>query len=250
MRIHLPDAALDAAAQRAAVAFFLHRHDARAGFFGDGLRAVGAAVVGDDDFAAHAGALDAEPRLFDAAGDRFRLVQARHDDAQFNGFGHAANLMQTPGIWRARVWRGETARQFFSMCSRHQVSDPVKSVARWELTAQFWRDVRPPMSPASTVTRFRPDFPFDHDPFDIVWKLDEWMVAVPQRYNRPPPKRTPEGIIRVVRARHEADGRARCRAVRRATEPARRCGGHTRNKPMPAVAAVGCRDVAAPAVRR
>ena len=88
----MPARGADAAAQRAAVAFFLHRHDARAEFFRDGLRTVGAAVVGDEDFAAHAGALDSEPRLLDAARERFRLVQARHQNGQFHGFAHAANL--------------------------------------------------------------------------------------------------------------------------------------------------------------
>ena len=42
-------------------------------------------------------------RLFDAAGDGFRLVQARHDDAQFNWVGHEANLLKRPALWRARV---------------------------------------------------------------------------------------------------------------------------------------------------
>ena len=87
---------MDAAAQGAAVAFVLHRHDAGAEFPGDGLRAVGAAIVGDDDFAGHAGALDSEPRLLDAVRERFRLVQAGHENGQFHGFAHETNFIQTP----------------------------------------------------------------------------------------------------------------------------------------------------------
>ena len=47
------DAGLELEPERAAIALFPHRHDARAEFFGDGWRTFGAAVVGDDDFAAH-----------------------------------------------------------------------------------------------------------------------------------------------------------------------------------------------------
>ena len=94
----------DAATQRAAVAFFLHWHYARAEFPGDGRRAVGAAIVGNDDFAPDAGALDSEPRHFDAARERFRLVQAGHKNRQFHGFAHAANLLKGTAIWRVRVF--------------------------------------------------------------------------------------------------------------------------------------------------
>ena len=93
MRIYLPLRRRDAAAQGIAVAFFLHGHDARAEFFGDGLRAVGAAVVGDQNFAGHSGALDAELRLFNAAGNGLRLVEARHENGQFNGFRHGAIII-------------------------------------------------------------------------------------------------------------------------------------------------------------
>ena len=57
---------------------------ARPQAFSDLLRPVVAAVVGDDDFSAEAVARDGELRLLDAAPDRRRFVQARHDDRQLD----------------------------------------------------------------------------------------------------------------------------------------------------------------------
>ncbi len=54
-------------------------------------------------FGAQCGALDAEFGFFEAAREGFRLVQAGHQDGQFDGFGHALNLMEFAAPWRARV---------------------------------------------------------------------------------------------------------------------------------------------------
>ena len=50
---------------------------------GDLLRAIGAAVVGDDHLAAHAQLLEGPKRLVDTPPDGSRFVQARHDDRDF-----------------------------------------------------------------------------------------------------------------------------------------------------------------------
>ena len=70
----------DAAAQGAAVALFPHVNHSRPQLLGDGHGPVGAAVVGHQDFPAHACPVEALPRLLNAGGKRFRLVQARHQD--------------------------------------------------------------------------------------------------------------------------------------------------------------------------
>jgi hypothetical protein len=70
----------DAADQRAAVALSRDRNEARAELFGDGLGAVGATVVGDDDLGRQAVFLDRQLSFVDAGGQRLSLVQAGHHD--------------------------------------------------------------------------------------------------------------------------------------------------------------------------
>jgi hypothetical protein len=58
--------------------FFLHMDNPRSEFLRDQHRVIPAAIVGHEDLAAHATALNAHPGLFDAPGERLCLVQARH----------------------------------------------------------------------------------------------------------------------------------------------------------------------------
>src|SRR5208282_916794 len=59
--------------------------------------------------------LNAEPGRFDATGDGFRFVQARHHDAQLNGSGHGANLLKRPSLWRARVSAHRSSTRYQSI---------------------------------------------------------------------------------------------------------------------------------------
>ena len=77
--------------QGAAVAACARRGTTRAPCVaGDLLRAVGAAVVGDDDLAVDAQPLEGCDGLGDAGADRAGLVQARHDDGDFEVIGPVA----------------------------------------------------------------------------------------------------------------------------------------------------------------
>ena len=98
----------NAAGDRAAVAFFFHGNNARAGFFRDGLRAVGAAVVGDRNFAAHAGFLDSEFCFLNATRERFRLVETGHENCKFDWISHATNLIESHVVWRACVSKSKS----------------------------------------------------------------------------------------------------------------------------------------------
>jgi len=62
--------------------------DARAQGLGHGLRAIGRAVVGDQDFARNAAALQIAAGLANADLDGLRLVQAGHQNGQFDLLGH------------------------------------------------------------------------------------------------------------------------------------------------------------------
>jgi len=73
----------DAAQQGSSVTLLRDRHDARAHPARDLLRAVGAAVVGDQHLARDTGALEETLRLADAGGERLGLVEAGHQDGQF-----------------------------------------------------------------------------------------------------------------------------------------------------------------------
>ena len=73
----------DPSHERASVALGLDRHDARPPGLGDGLRAVGAAVVGDDDLAGDTVVGEAGAGFLDADGERLGLVEARHHHAEF-----------------------------------------------------------------------------------------------------------------------------------------------------------------------
>ena len=75
---------LDAADQGAAVALARHVDDTHPQLPGHRQRAVGAAVVGDDDLRRQAVFLDCLLRLADADGQRLGLVEARHDDRDFD----------------------------------------------------------------------------------------------------------------------------------------------------------------------
>ena len=72
----------DAADQGRAVAALGHGDQARAVRLGDGLGAVGGAVVGDQHLARDAGALEEAAGLVDADRQRFRLVQAGHQNGE------------------------------------------------------------------------------------------------------------------------------------------------------------------------
>ena len=72
--------------QRRAVAARGDGDDARAAFVGDLLRAVGAAVVGDDHLAVDAVSASEALRLVDAGAERLGLVQARQHDREFEFF--------------------------------------------------------------------------------------------------------------------------------------------------------------------
>ncbi len=75
----------DPACQRRTVAASFDRDDARSELLGDLLRAVGGSVVGHDDLAGDADALERVERLLDADADRARLIQARHDHRELRG---------------------------------------------------------------------------------------------------------------------------------------------------------------------
>jgi len=75
-----PARGVDAADQRAPVSLSRDVDNAHAELACDGLRAVGAPVVGDDDLRRQAVLLDRLSRLADARGKRLDLVEARHDD--------------------------------------------------------------------------------------------------------------------------------------------------------------------------
>ena len=77
-----PAGRFNARAQGAAIALFLYGDDPRPRLSGDGRRPVGAPVVGDQHFPAQPRPLQAGARLFNAASQRFRLVEARHQDRQ------------------------------------------------------------------------------------------------------------------------------------------------------------------------
>ena len=74
----------DARAERGAVAPFGHRDDPGPERFRDRLRAVGAAVVGDDDLAVDAQRLHRGPGLRDARGEGLGLVEAGQDDRKLD----------------------------------------------------------------------------------------------------------------------------------------------------------------------
>jgi hypothetical protein len=83
----------DAGAERGAIAALRHRDDAGAAGQGIFDRAVGRAVVGDQDLAGDAGTGEVVGRLADTGGDRFGLVEARHQDGEFD----VATLRCSPG---------------------------------------------------------------------------------------------------------------------------------------------------------
>ena len=72
-------------------------------------------------------------RLFDAARERFRLVQARHDDAQFDGTGHGRILFKRPGVWRAWVLGGGSERVNSFQCAEQAPTfrSPTTQFDRW-----------------------------------------------------------------------------------------------------------------------
>jgi len=75
----------DAALEGAAVSFLGYADDAGAEARGDLLGTVGGAVVGDDHFAGEVLLAERAQGFFDAAGEGFGLVEARHDDGQLKG---------------------------------------------------------------------------------------------------------------------------------------------------------------------
>jgi len=75
---------LDAAAQGRAIAPGRHRHHPRTVSLRNLLGTVRAAVVGNHHLPIHPQPLETAPRLVDADSQRARLVQARHDDTDFN----------------------------------------------------------------------------------------------------------------------------------------------------------------------
>jgi len=90
---------VDATDQGAAVAPSRDVDHARAKLLGDHPRAVGAAVVGDDDLRRKAVPGDRLLRFADAGRDRFHLVETRHDDRKLDfGFGRVFRLL--PGALR------------------------------------------------------------------------------------------------------------------------------------------------------
>src|SRR6185437_11332928 len=89
----------ESAHERAAVALFCYRHDPRAELGGDVLRAVSAAVVGDDDFAGDAVLGERALCADDARLDGVRLVEAGHDDAELS----AGDKRYSCGPWLCAV---------------------------------------------------------------------------------------------------------------------------------------------------
>ena len=75
---------LDAAHQRAAVAPFGYRHNSGTHCLRDLLRTVGAAVVGDDHFAADASAFERALRLGETTREGVGFVETRHHDRHFH----------------------------------------------------------------------------------------------------------------------------------------------------------------------
>ena len=73
----------DAASECGTVAFLGHRHYPRTKSGGSFLGAVGAAVIGDQHLAGNAGPMQIVLSLADAGRDRLRLVEAGHQDGQF-----------------------------------------------------------------------------------------------------------------------------------------------------------------------
>ena len=70
----------NATAERVAVSFARDVNDAGTFADGDVLRAIRAAIVGDDDFTLDSRFADGFPGFPDAGGEGFRLVQAGHDN--------------------------------------------------------------------------------------------------------------------------------------------------------------------------
>ena len=73
----------DSAHQSVAIALFLNVHHPGAQAAGDFLRTVGAAIVGDYNFAADVMLAQGLLRLFYAGAQRFGFVEARHYDGEF-----------------------------------------------------------------------------------------------------------------------------------------------------------------------
>ncbi|HKD36714.1 MAG TPA: hypothetical protein VKB78_07930, partial [Pirellulales bacterium] len=76
----IAEGGLDTSAQRVSVSLLVYRDDARASSRSNRLRAIRAAVVGDDDLAIDVVSAQIGNCLGDAVANRFRLVEARHDD--------------------------------------------------------------------------------------------------------------------------------------------------------------------------
>jgi len=118
----------DAAEQRSPVAALGNTHDASAELRGDPRRSVGAAVVGDDDFACNGIGLQEGFRLPDAGGERSGLVQTGQQDSELNTRFHLLRFRSAqhefdPGlhrIHRARTMlypQGPSAA--FPQCNAH-----------------------------------------------------------------------------------------------------------------------------------
>src|SRR5215467_4933488 len=76
---------VDAGAQRIPISLRRRPHDASAETTGDLPRTVGAAIVGDDHLTLNIVCLEIAQSLPDTGTYRARLVEARHDDGDFNG---------------------------------------------------------------------------------------------------------------------------------------------------------------------
>ena len=111
-----------------------------------------------------------------------------------------------PGVWRARVLRGGNgASVFFNVQQAPGFRRPRTPGRRWELSAQFWRDVAAAHVSRDTVLASGQIFCLTtiHSTSSGSW-TNGWSSSRNDN-NLPPPERTPEGIIRVVRVRHKAD---------------------------------------------
>ena len=88
----------DATGQGGAIAFLRHIDEAGAIGGGDSLGAIGGAIIGNEDFAGDAGAGEERLGLGDADGQCFGLVEAGHQNGEFEIVAHDGSFP----LWPAR----------------------------------------------------------------------------------------------------------------------------------------------------
>ncbi len=103
-----PPRRFNPSAQGAPIAFLLDEDHPRSCLPGDVSRAVGAPIIGDQHLAAQPCPLQAGAGHLNTPGQRFRLVEARHQDCQFafvrHTHGRTAQSLSNPTFEEKSVW--------------------------------------------------------------------------------------------------------------------------------------------------